>query len=247
MSVVALGSFKGAPGVTTTALALGSTWPSERRVVVAELDPSGGDIAARFVLSQSPGLVSLAAKARKEHAAASILEHCQQLSGTLDVLVGPPSGEHARKAIVAAASSIERFGQLDELDVIADFGRLDSMMVHWPLLKSVDLAVVVTRPTLSELQHVAASLEQLHEVSNRVAVLLVGEGQYSASEITETFDVDVLGTIAHDDSTAKTFGGGSMRLSRFARSQLLRSARNVAGSLAERIVDDMPENSELSA
>jgi hypothetical protein len=46
MGVLALCSLKAAPGVTTTAVALGAVWPAERRVLVAELDPTGGILPA---------------------------------------------------------------------------------------------------------------------------------------------------------------------------------------------------------
>src|ERR1019366_10538581 len=48
-------SAKGAPGVTTLACVLGAVWPTHRAVVVAECDPSGGDLAGRFALSTRTG------------------------------------------------------------------------------------------------------------------------------------------------------------------------------------------------
>ena len=42
--LIALCSAKGAPGVTTSGLALTLSWP--RGVVLAELDPAGGDVLA---------------------------------------------------------------------------------------------------------------------------------------------------------------------------------------------------------
>ena len=46
MALIAIASDKGAPGVTTSALALAAVWP--RPVLLAECDPSGGDLAYRF-------------------------------------------------------------------------------------------------------------------------------------------------------------------------------------------------------
>ncbi|MCP5854114.1 hypothetical protein NL323_29700, partial [Klebsiella pneumoniae] len=46
MSLIVLGAAKGAPGVTTAAVALAAVWP--RSAVVAECDPSGGDLALRL-------------------------------------------------------------------------------------------------------------------------------------------------------------------------------------------------------
>ena len=44
MSLYALVSAGGSPGVTTTALTLSLGWPGQ--VILAECDPSGGDILA---------------------------------------------------------------------------------------------------------------------------------------------------------------------------------------------------------
>jgi len=48
MSLIAFASVKGSPGVTTTVLALASVWPTSQHLIVAELDPAGGDLATRF-------------------------------------------------------------------------------------------------------------------------------------------------------------------------------------------------------
>ena len=46
MALIAVAADKGAPGVTTTALALAAVWP--RPVLLAECDPAGGDLVYRF-------------------------------------------------------------------------------------------------------------------------------------------------------------------------------------------------------
>ncbi|MGH3603225.1 MAG: chromosome partitioning protein, partial [Pseudonocardiaceae bacterium] len=58
-------SLKGSPGVTTFCVALAAQWSAHTRCVLLECDPSGGDLATRFSLASSPGLVSLAAAARR--------------------------------------------------------------------------------------------------------------------------------------------------------------------------------------
>ena len=44
--LIAVAADKGAPGVTTTAVALAAVWP--RPVLLAECDPAGGDIVYRL-------------------------------------------------------------------------------------------------------------------------------------------------------------------------------------------------------
>jgi len=42
MALIAIAADKGSPGVTTTSVALAAVWP--RPVLLAECDPSGGDL-----------------------------------------------------------------------------------------------------------------------------------------------------------------------------------------------------------
>lgn len=56
MAVIALAGLPGAPGVTTTALALQRSWPLEgdRRMLVAECDPDGGAVLSGALQEVSP-------------------------------------------------------------------------------------------------------------------------------------------------------------------------------------------------
>jgi hypothetical protein len=88
MSLIVLTSLKSSPGVTTAALALGAVWPPERRVLVAELDPAGGDLANRFRLPGEPGLLVLAAAARRHDPTHRVWQCCQRLPGGLAAMPG---------------------------------------------------------------------------------------------------------------------------------------------------------------
>src|SRR6266702_8439110 len=110
--LVAVASLKGSPGVTTFALALAARWPTGpgdggssagARCVVVEADPSGGDIATRFDLAGSPGLVSLAAAARRGDDPGLVWRHAQALPGGLPVVAAPPGADQARAALAALA------------------------------------------------------------------------------------------------------------------------------------------------
>src|SRR3954463_12043197 len=63
--LIALCSAKGAPGVTTSGLALTLAWP--RPVLLAELDPAGGDVLAGYGRGESSagGLADLELAARR--------------------------------------------------------------------------------------------------------------------------------------------------------------------------------------
>ena len=65
MTLIACASVSGSPGVTTAALGLAAYWPLDLTPLLAEADPSGGDLQVLFSLPESPGTVSLAAAARR--------------------------------------------------------------------------------------------------------------------------------------------------------------------------------------
>lgn len=105
MTRVALCSAKGSPGVTTLACVLGAVWPTDRAIVVAECDPSGGDLAGRFGLSTRIGMTSLVLTERQGAGGPTDYRtHVQQLPGGLDVLVAPPAPMRPPPSIVNSAS-----------------------------------------------------------------------------------------------------------------------------------------------
>src|SRR5215475_11096401 len=97
MALIAVAADKGAPGVTTTSVALAAVWP--RPVLLAECDPAGGDLVYRLpgpdggLLDRRRGLLSLAVAARHGLQPQHIGEHSQKLGGGLDLLAGVTSAE----------------------------------------------------------------------------------------------------------------------------------------------------------
>ena len=98
MTIVTICSSKGSPGVTTLACAIAATWPQNRRILLAECDPSGGDIAARFGMSAKRGMTSLVLESRSSQGSAlpNVERHLQRLPGGLEVLVGAVGASAAR-------------------------------------------------------------------------------------------------------------------------------------------------------
>ncbi len=132
--LLALGSVKGSPGVSTLALALAACWPPPMTRLLVECDPAGGDLAVRFQLPLSPGLISLAAQARGPANVKLLAEHAQRLPGGLRVLGAPPGTEQARAAVRTLANA----GGIDATDgavVVVDCGRLDPDSPALPLVR----------------------------------------------------------------------------------------------------------------
>ncbi|WP_225992896.1 hypothetical protein [Actinomadura rudentiformis] len=163
MALIALAADKGAPGVTTAAVALGAVWP--RPVLVAECDQAGGDLVYRLpaaasdddqlggMLNPSRGLLSLAATARRGLRSDQIAEHCQRLVGGLDVLVGITGAEQAQGMTWLWGPLGRAFAGLDPVDVLADCGRLGAGTPLLDLMREADLVLLFTRATLEQVAH----------------------------------------------------------------------------------------------
>ena len=176
--LVAVVADKGAPGVTTSCLALALGWP--RPVLLAECDPAGADLPWRLTgaggrpLVQGTGLVSLATAGRglptgtgSQAVQQTVWEHVQQLDGGLGVLIGPPGPEQAEAMGGAWGMIADLLAGLPGTDVVADCGRLlsrSSPVV--PLVQRADLVVVVTRTTVSGVAHARHGLGVAARIRN---------------------------------------------------------------------------------
>jgi hypothetical protein len=244
MAYVAFASAKASPGVTTTVTALAATWPRERDLLVAELDPAGGDLGVRFDLATEPGLVTLAAAARRQLDRPTLVGHTQPLpfagrpgpesdaeGAVRSVLVGPVAADQAGAALAALRGGLP--GALSSLgaDVLVDCGRLDPGSAVHDVVTEADLLVVVARPVVAEVHHLAARLSGLRPKA--LSLLLIGDRPYSVAEVADAVGANALGVLPVDDRAAAALTIGRSDGSRvLRRSRLLRDARAVAEGLA---------------
>ena len=231
MSLIAFASAKGSPGVTTTAVAVAGSWPGNRRVLLAEFDPAGGDIAPRFGLQRDPGVVELGAAHRRGLTADTIWAHTQSLPGGIPVLVGPPSPEQAlalREFWTAAGPAM---ATLPDTDVIMDCGRVGPNSPVVEVLHHAAIVVLVVRSDVEGISHLRARLAR--PLANaRTAVVLVGERPYSAVEVAEVTEAKVSAVVADDPRAAALLGGHPGNQGTLRRSALMRSARELSQALA---------------
>ncbi len=240
MALYALVSAGGSPGVTTSALALALSWPSQ--VVLAECDPSGGDVLAGLFaghLSASRGLLSLAFDAgRGPDAAARALwpqlielDDARQrllLAGISDPRQGAGLAS-AWPALAAAFSSLQA-------DVIADCGRLDAGEGPLAVLTAARAVVLVLRPTLRQVARARARIEMLSQLLDglqRVTLLLAGEGAHAPREVAKALGVPIAGALPHDPKTASVLSDGTGRRRSLAARPLLRAAAVVGRALRD--------------
>ena len=235
MTLVAFCSGKGSPGVSTLACVAGAVWPSNRRIVIAECDPSGNDLATRFGLSSRVGMTSLVlAHRRSEHPETVLDIHSQCLPGGLEALVGPVSQD--------AAGSLDRelgvvgTGMLPaDVDMLIDCGRiLSGALGQRAIVGAADHVVVVTKCDGASLAHALRTLDVVREIARgQTSFVVVGQGQYRLKEIEHALRSDCLGRIPIDEASAAVACGSPGRTRRFARSNLVAAARRLVHGLLD--------------
>lgn len=254
MGLIAVASAKGSPGVTTTALVMGGLWP--RTCVVAECDPSGGDVVWRMPstsgqpLDPQTGLVTMTAAGRRSLHPGMILQHAQELVGGLDVLPGVTTPEQASG--IRWDEFARLFAEAPGMDVIADLGRLGARTPQTSLLAPAAAVVLVVDTLPSNVVHLRERLGRLREELGgpmappvHVVVVAPSKRQRAVREVRQALEraeatVEAVHHLAHDPSGAGFFLG-QVR-GRAERTALVRSARPLVQQLAERtaglFVDD---------
>jgi MinD-like ATPase involved in chromosome partitioning or flagellar assembly len=244
VSVVALAAGKGSRGVTTAALALAAVWPTQRRMLLAECDPSGGSLAVRFGLQPTPGLLSLGSTGRRNLGTEDVWSHVQTLPGELEVLLGPVRAEQCVALGRLWTALPQALAGLDA-DVVADCGRLQPSSPAEPLLRAADLVVLVCTPTPEGVLQLQGRIQALNALGVRPRVLLLGEQPHSAAEVRRVLDAEtpaeVTGVLADDRRAASLLAGRPGKERHVARSLLIRSAREAAERLAALTAPPEPE------
>lgn len=245
MALLVLAADKGAPGVTTSALALASVWP--RPALTAECDPAGGDLAYRLpdgdgnALDPSLGMVSLAAAARKGLGPGEVTEHVQALHGGLGVVLGTANAEQTAGLGSLWPALGPAFTGIPGLDVFADCGRLSPDSPAWHLMPHAAAVLLFSRAQPEQVAHVrdraAALAARLHRGAlghPPIGVVLVvqpGEQRQATKQVEELLresrlSAQVIGALAYDPSGAAALCGQGR--GRVNRSLLIRSARSLA-------------------
>jgi len=231
VTLLVVGSVKGAPGATTAALGLAACWPGQP-VLLVEADPHGGDLAARFGRAETPGLATAAAQARHGTEADWPSAHAQSLPVGCPVLLGPAAGHAATAAVTALAAHTPALRHRSAPTLI-DAGRLSASAATTAMVDAADVVLFVVRPRLDHLAHLHASLSLLSDhVRPRAQVVLAGAGPYTAAEVHRELRVSVAAVLPHDRRGAGVLSGRFAPTIGWRRLRLPRALHRLAGGLA---------------
>jgi hypothetical protein len=237
----ALTSAGGSPGVTTAVLALALAWPARPGVIVAECDPSGGDVLAGVLAGHvpaGPGLMAHAIEAGRDPraAAGSLASQLVPLDAASTRMVLPGLTDPRQAAGIAQAwPAVASTLTTQPCDVLADCGRLDAGPGQpAAVLAAARTVVLVLRPSLRQVWAARPRVELLSQLlggQQRLALLLTGPGTHSAREVAGALGLPVLGSLPDDPGTAAVLSDGIGRRSQLGSSPLLRSARDAVEQL----------------
>jgi hypothetical protein len=239
----ALVSAGGSPGVTTAAIALALSWPAP--AIVAECDPSGGDILAGLLSGNVPaahGLMEHAIEALRsgQAAAASLPAQLMPLDNARTRMVLPGLTDPRQAAGLASAwPAVAASLAAQPADVIADCGRLDGGPGQ-PLavFSAARTVVIVLRPTLRQVWSARPRVEMMSQLlggSSRLTLLLTGPGTHSAREVAHALSVPVAAVLPADPRTAILLSDGLGKQRQLGGGPLMRSARTAARALRDHV------------
>ncbi len=203
MTVSVIASVKGAPGVTSLACRIADAWPLDRTVTVVELDPAGGDLAARLGVSWRHGLASFATGARRDPDGIILEDHVHRFAPNLAVMVAPPapsSFDESGWAPIGAAAVRILVTSTGCDDFVVDVGRLAAIgAAGEAALELADQIVIVVRPEPAQAFQLKWWARELgRRWTGSLGVVVVGDGPYRADELALFAEVDVLARIGDD-------------------------------------------------
>lgn len=250
---VALCGDKGAPGVTTSALALASAWPGP--AVVVEASPAGGDLAIRLhpkgsVLPETPTVLSVVTASRATREQDPVSAYAHVLNSTTMAIPGAASAEQMTN-IGDWSPLADALGRT-ESRVFADLGHLHASSPMLGVAARADVVVVVSRPDMpsvvrlrERLSRTATDLAHLRGGPPRLFPILISTSRHGAADVADLrailgetavkpFLVDV-GFLAHDPSAVRRLERGEDPTGRLSRTDLMRTARAVASRLEQAV------------
>jgi len=249
MAVVALAGGLGAPGVTTTAMALLLTWPLDpgHKIVLAECDPDGGAIlpgALQGTMANTHGLRNLALAGRQGQLGEAFWRQLVDVTdaGSMDRLVLPGLYDPAHASslgpvweqLSALFVGIEQY----QHDVIVDLGRRGASGPSSVLAQRADVVLMVARNTLRGMQsaqvRLAAMREQLGGAA-QVGLILVEAGPFSREEIQRNLQAEVVAVVPWQPEQAAVLSDGAEQPRRFEQGELMRAARTSTTRLRQMI------------
>jgi hypothetical protein len=235
---------------TTTTLALAATWPADTTddldrpdqldLLVVELDPTGGSMAAWLDLPGSTTLSTVVTGAA-DQGWPGVATLARRSSSGVQVIPAPPRSVEAATAVAEADRwLIPLFAELERPTVLADVGEPSAAAGVPPVLRTADVTIVAHRQARQSARAAAVRMERLAETVDMVVtsgsslvLAVVGGSPFDPVEIRRFVAAShgadgalpPVVTLADDPLSAAVLAGRTgVSSRRLARLPLMRSA-----------------------
>jgi hypothetical protein len=233
--IVALGSVRGAPGVSVSSVLLAAAWPGNVERVVLEADLDGGVIGARYGVGVEPGAGTLVSALRHDVTDERLLERSGRRVDPGAWLVPGPESAVTALRVWGSDRGAHQVGEALAADGervwLVDAGRVSSRSVTAPLIARADITLLFSRDQPADLLQMPERAADLGALCAEVGVVVVGAPDYSLDELRSFCGVDHLWRVAAEpDAIALTQRGWGDR--RLRRSPLWRNMVELASDVA---------------
>jgi MinD-like ATPase involved in chromosome partitioning or flagellar assembly len=208
VTLIAVASASGSPGVTTLAALIGAARADCPLVV--EASPFGGTLASLLDLHWNPGIASLAAASRDEISTALLAEHAQTSRTGLSILAGPASSIEMAPALARVVPLLERALARSRWNLIIDCGTVWPGSPTWPLAIAADLTILVLRQYPEDPRHTAARISHTHALASAlnqagagITIAVIGSRPYPAKDVAAAVGAAVVGVIPNDAAAVR--------------------------------------------
>lgn len=245
MSAIAVCSGKGSPGATFVAVNLAVAMARTReRVMLIDLDPAGGDIAAYLGLGPKKGLYPLLQMERSLPDLAVIEREAEERLGVF--AVGGFPVEATPESRVALPALLLRLRGYPG-DVVADIGRVGEASAA--TASHADLVVLVVRPDLVSVLGAERALRALNQAGvarDKVRIFVSGAERRRPGDIAEVataLKVEVVGSIPFARKAARR---SLVQQAPIAKGHLLKAFGELASTiLGSETPDAAPASADL--
>lgn len=223
MTLIAVTSSRTSPGSTTLAVGLSLAWSHQvDKSLLIEADPAGGVLGLRFGLRSTPSLTTFGSDCRNGYEEDLLWANTQDLRG-FECMPGSVDPRLSSSWLERVDPMIAKHVPELSAPTIVDLGRLSNDLSAPNIIKAADRVLVVTRPTIAEIQSLRFRIRQVRLAGGTPNLVVIGDRPHDPHEIARLVDIPLLAVIPDEPALAAALCGARLSERRLRRSRFWRT------------------------